>query len=395
MKKLVLFVTAIGIALMTCVVPTFAASYDLPDPTLVKDFGAFVWQRFFYVYDEDSSSYEPETSSWSYPDFGSRFYSLWDGRNDSSAYDWALGDEWVPHDEIVNNQTDLTFLTDNTNVLLTRIWGKSLRNTITVPTYVQTGIYLPSDGQYLKISFSVTGFDRLNLPSSSETDIYNYNNLFLLYSSGGTSGRGTTLSPSTVVTTVSGRCTYYDVYFDYTDSAFTGNLDTGSTLSLAIRLPYSVAADNYYDDPNLLIGYDFDYPRTYEILTVGGYEQQLDQIQDAIISSNESLLEFYEQLPEEDVAYIQQLDQENNKLDDAVGDYSDAQAGIQDIVGDITLRPLRGQVDHILAPELESELGISDISTNTLLWNDLLTGMVSVAFGFGIISLFLFGLRKG
>lgn len=387
MRRFFIITLAIAFIFSLCAVPVSAATYDLPQPSLVYKFGSYVWQRFFYRFDEEDEMFEPVNQSYYYPKYSFKYFDFMQSPYFNSGLSFSGGSTWPSQSDVLGNVESLTGISDNYNVLLSRCWGVDLRNTIVVPTFVQSGIYLPTDGQYLQISFSVS--NRNNFTSLDTGEIFNFNNLFVLYSSAGTSGERTTLSPSTVTVSKNGTYNYYNVYFDYSSFAFSGNLNTGQPLSLAIRIPFTFPNTSTYENANVLYALDFDYPRSYDILTVGGYEEALDSIQSAIFSSNQNLLDFYNAQSSEDATYVVHLTNSNNQLQGSINDYQSANVVVDNIKDVFTTPPLNDMVENSFQ---SIDSGFDVKSLFSLPW---LVSALSLVFSFCIIRLILYGTKEG
>lgn len=395
------------ITLITCLlIPFFtinssAATYDLGDPSLwvysstVTSSPNYFSTHYFY-YANDLHGFEMSYRLLFYPN-GYQKAAGFDRSYSLDLINFPVFDTDVePTYDNAGYKYRATDLDLSKNVLAF-VTGYNIRSSMVIPGISYSDIYLPDDGQYFKIQFSVdtvklgTSYDIpsqflpllspenlcfFELPGRSEYDVPS---VIVPFSS-------VVVQPST-----NGRILHYTYYFNSSSEAFAPLRENNENgiINLVIRFPY------YFGDSQLLIDgafilTNYDFPVSYDIITPGGYSQELEGIQNAIISSNDNLIDYYDTLSGEDQAVIVHAKQQNDKLDSTIKDYDKAQSGIDKIVENVTLPPVN--IDD--ANSAFDDIGLGNISENEGLWSIAIVSMVIITFTFATLSLLLFG-KKG
>lgn len=389
MKRLTILFTIFILCCPLFVFNTSAASYDLigPNPlsyqiTAGRDESFKYFGSYWYEYTEDEEGYEVLDRL-----YGSRGFPGVSYTDKVNGVEWVVGSPWsafYPYSKSVFS----TKYNDQLMLTLQYGSGSSNLNSLKFGQFVYEGLMLPVTGTYLKVSLSFQGFLN-NVPS----ELRNYLNTdyFCYLCDDRTAGSTDQYSvprlyaSSVVVTDLGGGYNRYDYYFNYQ------NIPDGTFLSdnicLAVRIPVYIPNDPSFNG-NTCFYMSAELPQSYEILTIGGYDQELASIENAIITSNQNLIDLYTQQSDEDVSYIIQA---NDKIDsgkNTVNDYNNANDQINQIVTNAVVPDL----DNIINDQIgNSDTINSEIST--VFQNQFIVSALLIVFGFCLISVLLYGIK--
>lgn len=380
MRKVLICFLAIVIFIPFSAVSVSAATYDLGAPVSCEDSDYYPDLVCYFKYTTYDNKYSPFLSmsllSHRYMFFPS-YTSIFDG----SLPLWSFGD--------LDNKDIYAYSgghTDNTNVFISLLRGISPRS-LYLPTFFFSGVYLPGEGQYLKFSFSSSA--RVYSDDSNLSDLVSPENLFFLTPSG--IDHVVTVPPSTVIVKKNNQYYSYDVYFDMTSEAF-NTLDPEyltRSFDLVIRIPiHHNNSQNFSTGSSYFTSLDFDYPTSYEIITVGGYENDLNNINNSIDKGFSDLIDVYTSQSSEDLSYVLKLENSNSELQNSVNNYQNAVSSVDSIKDQFSLPPLNNSVNENL-----SNLDTSEVKgLFSLPW---LVSALSLVFAFSIIRLILYGTKEG
>lgn len=394
------------ISIITCLlIPFFAtnisaAEYDLGTPVLwypnSKDGGyPESYNYCFYEY-PDGEYYGTYDVSW-------RLWYYSDGYSTSgtfdSDYDFTVG---------VNSRGDVSYDSvgykvrasnlDTSKNVLAFAAAYPVRERLYMPAIAYKGIYFPASNQVIKVEFSI---DTVKL--GTNYDIPSFYDSLLVPSNlcwfelenipSDQTFKYDKIPFSSVVVTPSsnGKILHYTYYFNAYGTEFQTamNNSEGSLLQLVVRFPYyfggsSLLSDGVFCLTNAVL------PTSYTIMTPGDYSQELKNIENAIITSNEKLYDMYTEMSDEDIAFIVHSKSQNEKLDSTIKDYDNAQQGINNIVNNAQLPDF----DVSDANEAFTQAGLDSIAENDALWIPFVLSIAVITFTFATISLILYG-KKG
>lgn len=383
MRRFLIITLAIAFIFSLCAVPVSATSFELSAPSklsYIKNTSRkpeyFLYFNSYRIYDSDEGRVYTGGSS----GFDRFTYRLVNNGVESDL--WSIGSSNVyPSTSIYPEGVT------NSNYLWIRD-GNNRSNDLTFASFVYEGIMLPVTGQYLKVTISFFSFLE-NIPS-----YYNYlldsSNLCYLCddNSGGTGDLYSLprLSASSVSFTDKGNNFYeYNFYFNY--NGIDPSLFTSDNICLAVRIPFYFADNSRYSN-GVTVYSPASLPTSYDILTVGGYEQELKSIENAIYTSNQQLIDLYTTQSEQDVTYVLKLDNSNSELENSIFDYQSAAAPVQQIRDQFTTPPLGDSVNQVF--DDFSPSGVKSVFS--LGW---VISAVGLVFSFCVVRLILYGTKEG
>lgn len=401
MRKVFICLLAILIIIPLSAVSVSAASYDLGSPTFFSSWNLTAYDEdyvFHTMYYYDSSSDEVFAATGLEERVGLALY-------ESGRYS---GDPNVPNAPILwsfnyrpNFPERYSFLRSfgydpSLPVLSFSYYNSFVSNQgdldkLFFPAIKYDNIIIPSSGQYLKVSFSFQSIQNGSIPSAMNylMDVKNF--AFLAddnYSGGITTPFYYQWPATVVVKKLSNRTYEYSYYFNYSDSNF-DVIDPLTSLDLVIRFPYFVGSNIvYFSDFNVSFLSNAVIPTTYEILTIGGYDQELAAIENAIITSNQNLIDLYTEQSSEDKNFVIQIKNTNSQLENSVDDYKNAASSVDSIKNDFVLPPLNNTVKDNLEDLDPAE--VKDLFS--VPW---IASAIGLVFSFAIVRLILYGTKEG
>lgn len=381
MRRFLIITLSIAFIFSLCAVPVSATSFELSAPSklsYIKNTSRkpeyFLYFNSYRIYDSDEGRvYTGGSSGFD------RFSYLLVNNGVQSAL-WSIGSSNVYPSTSIHPDGATT-----SNFLWIRD-GNNRSNDLTFASFVYEGIMLPVTGQYLKVTISFFSFLE-NIPS-----YYNYllNSSNLCYLCDDNSGTGDLyslprLSASSVSITDKGNNFYeYNFYFNY--NGIDPSLFTSDNICLAVRIPFYFADNSRYSN-GVTVYSPASLPTSYDILTVGGYEQELKSIENAIYTSNQTLVDLYTNESDEDKTFVIQLENSNSLLDQGVKDYQSAAAPVEQIRDQFIAPPLKDLVSDNL-----DELQTADVKDLfSLPW---LISAIGIVFSFAIIRVILYGTKE-
>lgn len=393
MKKIIIFSLLICLLIPFFSINVSAAEYDLCSPTVWGSFNVNSSSRTAYCYKLVDGEYTPFSRSWA-------MYFYENGYDAVGFFDedftWSINknspSSSIASYDFASYKTRAADIDISKNVLAFTNRG-DLRETLWFPAISYNNIYFPSSSQVMKVEFTVDTVKlgtSLGIPSVFDDLLKPEYLCFFELDSAEMSGAPLTVPFSSVVVTPSnnGRVLKYTYYFNAYGEVFNvlEQNSAGSLLRLVIRMPY------YFGNSSLLTDGAFvltnaDFPTIYEIITVGGYSQELKGIENAIVKSNEELLDYYNEVSESDQALIIHQQEQNNVLDDTINDYNDAQNRVEELVTDLTV-PTLDTESYLNALEI---MALGPFANLDFIWTDTILVMLSTVFTLAIISLILFG----
>lgn len=390
MKRILLFLTILLLCCPLFIFDSSAASYELigPNPlsyqiTAGRDESFMYFGSYWFQYYEDDEGYELLDRL-----YGSRGFPGVSYTDRVNGISWDVGSNWnafYPYSKSVfsfqyNDQLMLTLQYGS---------GSSNLNSLKFGQFVYEGLILPVTGTYLKVSLSFQGFLN-NVPS----ELRNYLNTdYFCYLCDTRALPGSTdqysvprlNASSVVVTDLGGGYNRYDYYFNYQ------NIPEGTFLSdnvcLAVRIPVYIPNDSSYSG-NTCFYMSAELPQSYEILTIGGYDQELESIENAIITSNQNLIDLYTQQSDNDVSFIIQAEDKIDSGKNTVDDYNDANDRINQIVTNAVVP----NINDLISDQIGSDATFDD-SVSTFFQNQFIVSALLIVFGFCLISVLLYGIR--
>lgn len=394
MRRVLIFLLAIVIFIPLCAVSVSASEYDLGEPRMLSytysstsrhPSNFYFYGRYhYYSYSDEEGNY---ISGYGGSSLGfSGFQYLNSGNVSSANVLWQLGSN-DPGLDFGGRNIALSGI-DRSKSCILAYTSSSVREELIFVPFVFENIILPPSGTVFKVSVS---FD------SALIDIPGYFNSYIntqylcyfcdTYGAPGYSDRYSLprMFPSTATVSKNGNIYSYDFYFQF-DSIPSGTFSS-SNICLAIRIPYYFNSANSFSNGVRILG-NAEIPSTYEILTIGGYNQELANIQNAIESSNEKLLELYTNRSESDVVHVLEFESANSELDSSMNDYNDALVPIVSMQDMYTSPPMQSII-HNNAPDL-STVDVKDLFS--LSW---LVSALTLVFSFCIIRLILYGTKEG
>lgn len=382
MRRVLIFLLAIVIFIPLSAVSVSATSFELAAPyklSYIKNTSRnpqyFLYFNSYRIYDSDEGRVYTGGSS----GFERFTYRLVNNGVESDL--WSLGSSNVYPSTLISPDG-----ATKSNFLWIRD-GNNRSNDLTFASFVYEGIVLPVTGQYLKVTISFFSFLE-NIPS-----YYNYllDPSYLCFLCDDNSGTGDVyslprLSASSVSITNKGNNFYeYNFYFNY--NGIDPSLFTSDNICLAVRIPFYFADNSRYSN-GVTVYAPASLPSAYEIITIGGYDQELNSIKNAIYTSNQQLIDLYTTQSEEDVTYVLKLDNSNSELENSIFDYQSAAAPVQQIRDQFTTPPLGDSVNQVF--DDFSPSGVKSVFS--LGW---VISAVGLVFSFCLVRLILYGTKEG
>lgn len=388
MKKFVLFFLAIGLLIPLFAVPTSAASYDLGTPKLfyyTKPSGIEVENWPFngaYIYDSVTDSVAFHV--WSILPSTQLHYFLSNGPVYESYFNLgtSIPSEDVSRHIYVSGYDPLSSTLNYANT-------GNVRNKLLFNNLVWENLLLPINGQYLRIDAS---FDSALIQAPQAVlDVFSLNDLCYLCDTSGRSGYPDRYSlpivyPSTATVSKVGNVYSYSFFFNLSIVALSSLADSDN-VCLALRIPY------YFNNAASFEGgvdiySNAEIPLSYEILTVGGYDQALNDIQNSLDSLKTDLVGLYTDQSSADVGYISRGQSINSQVTNAIGDYNDSLKPLDSMRNDYTAPPAAQQVQQQL-----SSLDTDKVKTFfSVPW---IVSALGLVFTFSVIRLILYGTKEG
>lgn len=391
MKKFVLFFLAIGLLIPLFSVPTSAASYDLGNPKRLSYTVAINTNVETFPF-ADIYSFDPDDRSVDFYNYqiGSynpyfRYANTYRGFDADLTY-FSFGvqpdyDSLARHIEVTGFEYNDNFITYS-NIL-------SVRNKLFFVGLVYENLFLPSDGQYLRIDFS---FDSALIQAPTEIlNIFNLNDLCFLCDTSGRAGYNDRYSlpkilPSSATVLKNGNVYSYSYFFNLTPNALS-NISDADNICLAIRIPYYFNSASSFDGGVWIVS-NAELPLTYEILTVGGYDQALEDIRDSLDSLKTDLVDFYTDQSSADIGYISRGQAINTQVTNSIGEYNEALKPLDSLREDYTAPPAAQQVQQQL-----SNMDTEDVKRFfSVPW---IVSALGLVFTFSVIRLILYGTKEG
>lgn len=400
-KILILSLICLSILSSTFAFSVSAAEYDLGNPVVwsfnSNDGGFYEnYSYSFYEYPDGvyTGSNDVSWRIWYYPD----------GYSSSGTYDpdfsFSVG---VNSRGIINifNYNDLGYKVRASNLdtsknVLAFSAKYPVRERLYMPAIAYKGIYFPEANQIIKVEFSI---DTLKLGTSS--DIPSFYNSLLVPSNlcwfelenipSSQTNKYDKIPFSSVVVTPSsnGRVLHYTYYFNALGSEFQSALNNseGSLLQLVIRFPFYFGNSSLLDEGVFCLT-NAVLPSSYSILTPGGYSQELESIENAIISSNEQMIDYFDTISSTDQAVIIHQKQQNDKFDDAMDDFNKSDSVIKDIASSVIDPDVQSSSSQAL-----SSIDLTGIKS--VFSNPFIISLFTLSLGFGFLRLILYGTKEG
>lgn len=390
MKRFLIFLTTIFLCCPLFIFDSFAASYDLIGPyplsyqvTAARDESFKYFGSYGYHYVEDDQGFQLLDRSFDSKGFPGIYYY---GSNVQKSF--TVGLPWSSFHPY--SKTLYSHSYDSTRSLAFYYGSSALNaNTLKFGQFVYEGMMLPVTGTYLKVSISFQSFLN-NVPSELRTYL---NTDYFCYLCDDSALSGSTdkysiprlTATSVVVTDLGGGFNRYDYYFNY--QSFPEGTFQSDNVCLAVRIPVYIPNDTIYNG-NTCFYMSADLPQSYEILTIGGYDQELSSIENAVITANQNLIDLYTEQTDHDVSYIIQANDKINSGKDMINDYNNANEQINNIVTNAVLPDL----EVILNDQIgDNEVINSEFSS--FFQNNFIISALLIVFGFCLISILLYGIR--
>lgn len=380
-----------------CVIPLFAfptsaASYDLGDPKRLSytvainaDVETFPFGDIYSFDTSDRSvdffnyvigSYVPYFR-YAY-DYKGYYYAEKTYFSYGTPYDY---DSLSRHIEVTGFELGSNFITYSNNL--------SVRNKLFFVGLVYENLLLPSDGQYLRIDFS---FDSALIQAPDEIlSVFDLNDLCYLCDTSGRPGFTDRYSLPKVLASSSsvsksGNVYIYSFFFNLTPNALS-NISDADNVCLAIRIPYYFNSAESFDGGVFIVS-NAELPLTYEILTVGGYDQALKDIEDSVDSLKTDLLDFYTTQDSGDVAFISNANNAFDKGNDVINDYNNYNDQIDSIVTNAVVPDVQDIIYQQIGDFSPAVAPVKEFFQNTYIISAFL-----ICFAFCLISVLLYGIR--
>lgn len=400
MRKVFICLLAILIIIPLSAVSVSAASYDLGSPSWFGSWETIAYDEDYvyhtaYTYNNDSG----ELSAANGVDYNIGIALFPNGKWSASIHSLVNPPLWsfsyVPWYSDYSGIRCKDY--DTNNPVLAFSWSRqramdvSDLSILCFPAIIYNDIFVPSSGQYLKVSFDFISVQYGSIPSAMNylMDVSNF--CFLAHDniSGGLLRPYEYQFPATVVVDkLSNRSIKYTYYFNLSSVDFNDVPDLDD-LSLVVRFPFFFDFQSSLDPLNgVNILTNANIPTTYEILTIGGYDQELAAIENAIISSNQQLVDLYTEQSSEDKTYVIQIKNSNSQLENSVDDYKNAASSVDSIKNDFVLPPLNNTVKDNLEDLDPAE--VKDLFS--VPW---IASAIGLVFSFAIVRLILYGTKEG
>ena len=391
MKKVIALFLILLISIPFFAISASAAEYDLGDPF---DFGyitpaytgpdSWPWASKYSYHPDDYSI------SFGYSGIGVKsYFAYYDNYRQFQNYNpnWSFGTYIEPHE--VERAIRVSGFNES-NPMLIFATTESVRNNLYFRGIAYENLYLPSVGQYFKVSFSVDS--ALIQAPDAILNYVNLKNLCYLCDTSGVPGYAGRYSlpkvyPSTATLAKEGNVYKFTYFFNLKGEDFTALADSDN-ICLGLRIPYYFNNTSSFDGGVRIIS-NANIPTTYEIITVGGYDQIFEDIESSITNYGNTMLNTLTNVSDSDFVHIIEFEQDNVQLDNTINDYKDSEAKIEDIDNSIVLPPLNDTFnDNVLA-----DLQLPDFGNLSILWNDLITEMLIVVLTLGTFAVILYGKR--
>lgn len=395
MKKFVLFFLAIGLLIPLFAVPTSAASYDLGTPkrlyyTTAVNQDAPSWKFApIYVYDYDTETLQTR----GYRVMNGRVFSFYADHYSGTAQNYGLFELGTPFVEFGDNVefTGRKILVTGFNID-EPFWcfqtNDDVRSSLYFDSFVYENLFIPLHGQYFRVSFT---FDAVltNVPQPV-LDFIDINTLCFICDTSGRAGYNDKYSlpkvyPSTTAVTKTEKNTYkYDFFFSLTDTAFS-SID--GSMCLGLRIPFYFNTVASFENGVKLFT-NAVLPITYDILTIGGYDQALSDIQNSIDSLKTDIVDFYTDQSSADIGYISRGQSINTQVTNSIGEYNEALKPLDSLRADYTAPPAAQQVQQQLS-NMDTE------EVKKLFSVPWIVSALGLVFTFSVIRLILYGTKEG
>lgn len=391
MKKFVFFFLAIGLLIPLFAVPTSAASYDLGTPfelhyTTPSGANESTWPFAYngYIYDSSSDSLVFRSTS-----LGERNYFAYFKNSSEFSVDnpiFKIGND-IPNSSLSRYITVTGYDSLSTTILYEN--SGNLVNSLVFASFVYENLYLPSTGQYLQVSFSVD--TALIQVPTSVFDFLNLNTLCFLCDTSGRSGYPDRYSlpkvyPSTSTVKKDGNIFTYTFFFNINYTHLESLYDS-ENICLALRIPYYFNSAASFSGGCGVVS-NASIPLSYDILTVGGYDRALSDIQNSIDSLKTDLVDFYTDQSSADIGYISRGQSINTQVTNSIGEYNDALKPLDSLRNDYTAPPAAQQVQQQLS-NMETE------EVKKLFSVPWIVSALGLVFTFSLIRLILYGTKEG
>lgn len=399
MNRIIIFLIIICLSLPFFAINVFAAEYDLGTPSLwtyESNVGGVPKDMYYSYYEYPNGQYtgtnDVSWRIWYYP------YGYSSSGSFDENFSFTVGINSVFKEASYDNsdyRVRANNLDTSKNVLAFSAYG-NLRTRLYFPSIAYKGIYFPQSQQVIKVEFSI---DTLKLGTSYDIPSF-YNSLltpsnlcwFELEDVPSTQSYKYDKIPfSSVVVSPSdnGRVLHYTYYFNAYGTAFEEALNNseGQLLQLVIRFPF------YFGNSTLLTDGVFaltnaELPTSYTIMTPGDYSQELQKIENAIISSNEKMIDYYNTISDGDQAVIIHQKQQQDKFESAMDDFTQSDQQIKDLANSAVTPDVQASASQAL-----SNVDISGIKN--VFANPYIIGLFTLVLGFGFLRLILYGTKEG
>lgn len=391
MKKFVLFFLAIGLLIPLFAVPTSAASYVLGTPFELHyttpsgaNVSSFPFAYNGYVYDSSTDSLVFRTSS-----FGERTYFGY-----FETFNHIISDsDYFEIGSKMSSSSIARFI----NVTGYNSQKPSIRyqnsgnlvNSLVFASIVYENLYLPSTGQYLQVSFS---FDSALIQAPTAVlDFINLNSLCFLCDTSGRAGYPDRYSlpkiyPSTSTVKKVGNIFTYSFFFNINYTHLEPLYDS-ENICLALRIPYYFNSAESFSG-GCSVTSNASIPFTYDILTVGGYDQALEDIQNSLDTLKTDIVDFYTDQSSADIGYISRGQSINTQVTNSIGEYNEALKPLDSLREDYTAPPAAQQVQQQLS-NMDTE------EVKKLFSVPWIVSALGLVFTFSVIRLILYGTKEG
>lgn len=383
-----------------CVIPLFAvpssaASYDLGTPkrlyyTTGLGLDAPTWKFApIYVYDYDTET----LATREYRLMNGRVFSFYaDNYSGTAQADgiFELGTKFIDtgtNQDFFGRKVLVTGFDPNSPFWCFQT-NDDVRSSLYFDSFVYENLFIPFEGQYFRVSFT---FDAVltNVPQPV-LDFIDINTLCFICDTSGRAGYRDKYSlpkvfPSTTAVTKTEKNTYkYDFFFSLTDTAFSS---IEGSMCLGLRIPFYFNTVASYEN-GIKLFTNAELPSTYEIITIGGYDQALDDIKNSVDSLKTDIIDFYTDQDSSDVAFISDASNAFDEGKNVVNDYNNANDKIQQLVTGAVIPDMQDIIDEQVGLTGDLLDPVKEIFQNTYIVSAFL-----ICFAFCLISVLLYGIR--
>lgn len=395
MKRFIIFFTITCLSIPFFSINSFASEYDLGTPQIFYKLQVPTKDS---IYDFAHYASGTNTGGWFRLLFYPNGYQHAPGFDESYSLD-LVSDKYTADDlepTYFNSQYRYrAYGIDISKNVLAFIFSGNARNCLLLPGITYKDLYIPTDEQYLKVQFTVdttkvgTSYD---IPSEFASLLTPDSLCFFEVQRDKDYDSPSTVVPFTSVVVSSssnGRVLTYTYYFNSNGEVFQelrNNSETG-LVNLVIRFPYYFGNSSQLENGVFILS-NYDFPTSYEIITPGGYSQELEGIQNAIITSNDKILDYYDTITSKDAVIIAHQKRQQDKFESAMDDFIQADQQIKDLANSAVTPDVQASASQAL-----SNVDISGIKN--VFANPYIIGLFTLVLGFGFLRLILYGTKEG